>query len=122
MRMALLKRLMELRHFQIYKGELVIENFIGFNIGQFHPVDELFTVSLVLLEDEVEDTDCIDGLEIVVPSALAGLFTDGEGGIEDGTLLEEILLGLLHLYDEFLAAAAFAIDVENSLAVGIQRA
>ena len=74
------------------------------------------------MEDEVEDANGIDGLQIVVPSTLLRLFTDWESGIEDGTLLEKILLGLLHLDDELLAAAAFAIDIENGPAVGVERA
>lgn len=53
---------------------------------------------VVAVEAEIEDADGVDSLQPVVPfgSALSPL-TNGKGGIEDASVLEELLFAPLHL-------------------------
>ncbi len=77
---------------------------------------------VMVVEREVQDADGVNRLQLVVPVAAPGLFADGECGIEHATVLEKLLLGLLHLNQELLATVVLAIDIENSLAVKLLRA
>jgi hypothetical protein len=69
----------------------------------------------MVVEDEVEDADGVDGGELVVPVAFEGLFLDG--GVVDAAVFEEVLFGFLDFDDEALAAEGLAVDVEDGFAV-----
>ena len=74
-------------------------------------------VILVLVEDEVEDANGVDGFQPKAPLPLLTLLADGERRVVDATILEPLLVGLLHLDDDFLAFFVFAINVEHRAAV-----
>jgi hypothetical protein len=73
---------------------------------------------VVAVEAEIEDADGIDSLQAVVPFGSAlGLLTNGKGGIEDASVLEELLLAPLHLNKELLPLLVLAIDIKHGFAV-----
>ena len=77
---------------------------------------EIFGIRFV--KTEVEYANGIYSLQSIVPIASPlCLFTDRESGIEDASVLEELLLGLLHLDKEFFAFLVFTIYIEHGLAV-----
>lgn len=58
-------------------------------------------------------------VETEVPVAsLGSLFAYGKCGVEQGTVLEIPLIGILHLDDELLATLILAINIEDGLALG----
>ncbi len=69
---------------------------------------------------EVEKRHDIDVVEAEVPvGTRRRLFADGEGGIEQRTVFEELLEGILHFHNELFPAFVFAVDVEDGFPVGI---
>ena len=74
------------------------------------------------VEAEVEDADDVHALQLVVPVAAAGLLTDGESGVVEAAVLEELLLAALHLHQELLTVLVLAVHVEHGAAVGLARA
>ena len=68
---------------------------------------------LIFGEYEVEDAHGIDILQMVVPLAFGSLFANGGRCIVDAAVLEESLLRLLHLDNEFGMIFCLAIHVEN---------
>ena len=69
---------------------------------------------------KIEQGYGIDMVELEIPFITFGcLLTDRKGRIEQSTIFEISLIGILHFYDELLAVFSFAIHVEDSLAVGI---
>ena len=74
----------------------------------------------LVLQVEVEQSHSIDVRQVEVPVLpLFRLFANGERGIVERTVLEILLIGVLHLDDEFLVVLTFAIDVKYRLALGI---
>ena len=74
-------------------------------------------IVLVLFEDKVQDAEGVHGGEPEAPIALYRLLLDGEGGVIDAAVLEEVLGGFLHLDDEARTVGGGAIEVEDGLAV-----
>ena len=73
----------------------------------FQPVGEI----------EVQQADGVDGVEVEIPVASAlRLFADGERGVVDGAVLEELLVDILHLDNELLALVVLTVDVEHGAA------
>ena len=89
------------------------------HVLQLHLMDETVIWILVVREYEVQDSYRIDILQMVVPGAYGSLLTDGEGGIVDTAVLEERLLGLLHLDNHLTPVGQLAIHVVDSLSVCI---
>jgi len=59
-------------------------------------------------------------IELEIPLIPLGcLFSDREGGVEEGAILEIRLVRILHFYNELLAVFAFAIYIKDGSAVGI---
>jgi hypothetical protein len=105
----------EFGEFDVDEFEFVIEN-LAFLVFEFDDVEDGAVVSVVV-EDEVEDADGVDGAELEVPFAFEGLFLDGEGGVIDAAVFEEVLFGFLDFDDEAFAADGLAVDVEDGFAV-----
>ena len=101
--------------FDVDEFEFVVED-SAVLIFEFDDVEE-GTVVLVVVKDEVEDADGVDIAELVIPFAFQGLFLDGEGGVVDTAVFEEVLLGFLDFDDEALTADGLAVDVEDGFAV-----
>ena len=112
-------RLGELGHLQVDERQLVVEHLLRLQLHQLHLV---VVVRPLLLEAEVQDADGVDALQLVVPHSLGGLLADGEGGVIDAAVLEELLLALLHLHQEVLPLLVLAIHVEHGTAVVFLRA
>jgi hypothetical protein len=87
-------------------------------ILEFDDVEEGAVIFMVV-EDEVEDADGVDGSELVVPFAFEGLLLDGEGGVVDAAVFEEVLFGFLDFDDEAFAAEGLAVDVEDGFAIDL---
>ena len=82
--------------------------------------DFIHVKSRLVLHVVVQQGYGIDWIQLVVPRvALGRLLADGECGIIDRTVLEELLRGVLHLDNKLLAVHALAIDVEDGLALGV---
>ncbi len=112
--------LAELGHLHILEGEFVIEHAAGLLVQQPHVVVDLAGVKCLVMHIEVEQCHHIHVVEAKVPvGPLGSLLAYGEGGVEEGTVFEELLEGVLHLHDELLAVLVLAIDIEYGLAVGI---
>ncbi len=63
---------------------------------------------------EVQKAYRVDGIQMEVPvTASTSLLADGKSGIIDGAILEELLVDVLHLHNEFLALFVFAIYIED---------
>ena len=93
---------------------------MGVDVAKLNGVANRLLVEGGILHVEVEKRHGIDVVELEVPvGALNGLLTYGEGGVEERAVLEELLVGVLHLDDEFLAILTLAIDVEDGLTLGI---
>ena len=105
----------EVGHFQVDEGQFVVEQLLGAGVQQFHFVVILFVAAV--REAEVQDADGVHAFQLVVPYSLWGLFADGEGGVVDAAVFEELLFALLHFYHEHLAVVVLAIDVEYGTAV-----
>ena len=75
-------------------------------------------VVFVVGKHEVEDADHINGVEFEIPSSFEGLVLDGESGIEQTSILEKILFGLLDFDDKSFPCRAGAVEVENRLSIG----
>ena len=88
------------------------------HVHQLHLVVHAVGGVFVIGEYEVEDAHGIYTLELEVPvAALLCLIADGEGGIEHASVLEIVLLGLLHLDDEVLSCGVLAVHVEDGFPV-----
>ena len=93
---------------------------MGSGIAQLYMMADLLLVEGFLIHVEVEQRNSIDMIEFEIPVApLWCLLANRESGVEEGAILEISLVGILHFHDELLAVFAFAIYVEDSLAVGI---
>ena len=86
----------EFGHFEVDERELVVEHVLRLAVGELHLVVEVAFVLVV--EGEVEDTDDVHGLEAVVPVSPLALFLDGESGVVEAAVLEELLFPALHFY------------------------
>ena len=90
------------------------------SITQLHMMADFFLIEGFLVHIEVEQGNGVDMVELEIPFiTLGSLLTDREGGIEQGTVLEVCLVGILHFHDKLLAVFSFAIYIEDGLAVGI---
>ena len=76
---------------------------IIFNILQFDFVSITVSGIFVVGKLEIEDTNSIDILQVVVPFPLRCLLANRGGGVIDTTVLEISLLRFLHLHDETTA-------------------
>ena len=85
------------------------------HVQQLHLVVEV-PVALAVGELEVEDADGVYPLELEVPYPLHRLLLYGEGGVVDAPVLEERLVGVLHLHDDLLPPVVLALDVEHAVA------
>ena len=87
------------------------------DVAELDRVSNLLFVEGFFPHVEVQQGYRIYAREIEIPvRALLRLLTNGERGIEQGAVLEEILVCVLHLHNELLAVLALAIDVENRTA------
>ena len=103
--------------FTIDEGEFVEEDM---PVGCVHQLDFMVhaVVSIFIIrKHEIENPHGIDPFELEIPVTPLSLFTDGESGIKHTTILEIVLLRLLHFYNESFAGNVFAVHVENGLAV-----
>ena len=66
------------------------------------------------IKGEIQDTDHIDSLQLIIPLATPRLLTDRKGGVENAAVLEELLLATLHLDKEFLTLLILTVHVEYS--------
>ena len=73
----------------------------------------------VIGKDEIQDSDCVDAFKFKIPDPFLTLILDRKGGIEYTSVLKELLLRFLHLYDERLAFFVFAIYIKDSTTVAI---
>ena len=109
--------LLELGNLYVYEVEFLVEHLVGLDVAEFHGVGYLLLVESLLLHVEVQQRHGIYAGEIEVPvGAFLGLLADGERGIKQGAVLEEFLIGILHLDNEFLAVLALTIHIEDGLA------
>ena len=82
---------------------------------------DVVPVEGLVLHVEVQKGDGVHVAQLEVPvRTLASLLPDGERGVEQRAVLEELLVGVLHLDDELLAVLTLAIYVEYCLPVGIE--
>ncbi len=73
-----------------------------------------------IMHVEIEKCYYVDVSQFEIPVRTLGrLLLDGKGGIIERPVFEMLLIGVLHFHDELLTLLVLAIDVENSLAVGI---
>jgi len=81
---------------------------------------DFLLVESILVHVEVEQGNGIDMIEFEIPVIpLWCLFTDREGGVEEGAILEIRLVRILHFYNELLTVFALAIYIKDGSAVGI---
>ena len=113
----LLQGLSEFWEFDIDELELIVEDltvlvfeFYGVNVG---------VLVLVVIEDEVENTDGIDGSQFVIPDPLECLLLDREASVENTAVFEKVLLGFLNFDDEAFSIFSLAIDIENGFAIDV---
>lgn len=72
-----------------------------------------------LVYGEVQDSDEVDGREVVGSITGGHLFLDGESGVEKSPFIEKILMSELHLDDEARAVGIGAFDIDaDGFAVG----
>ena len=89
-------------------------------IAKLHAMANLFLFESIFIHVEVEQSNCIDMIEFEIPIlSLWCLFTDRECGIEQRTVLEVSLIGILHFNDKLLSVFSFTVYVKDSLAVSI---
>jgi hypothetical protein len=74
-------------------------------------------IVFVVVENEIEDANGVDGAEFKIPFAFERLFLDGEGGVVDAAIFEEVLFGLLDFDDEPIAVLGLAVDVEDGFTI-----
>ena len=74
-------------------------------------------VGFVVVKNEVQDSDGIDGTQFKVPFAFEGLFLDGKGCIVDAAVFEKILFCFLDFDDEAIAILGLTVEVENGFPV-----
>ena len=93
---------------------------MGSCVAQLHMMADFLLVECILVHAEVEQGNGIDMIELEIPvTPLWCLFTDREGGVEKGAILEIRLVGILHFNDELLTVFALAIYIKDGSAVGI---
>ncbi len=107
--------LIELRHFQVNEGQLVVKNAIAL-ILQLDAVTN-FRLVFVFGENEIQDADQINRRKLIVPIATLRLFLNREAGVKNASISKIILFGALHLDDEAFAVLAGAKQIENRAAV-----
>ena len=62
---------------------------------------------------EVQQANGVNSLKLEVPiSTTLSLFTYRESGIEDGSILEKLLIHILHLNDELLSFLVLTIYIK----------
>ena len=93
---------------------------IVLDILQFNLVAQTVGGILPVGKHKVQHPHGIDIIQMVVPLlTLHRLLTDGEGRVIDATVLEILLLSLLHLNDETAAVARHAVHIEHCAAVTV---
>ena len=96
--------------------DAVSHEFLGFPFTELIPEED---PAGVLVDGKVQDSDEVDGGEIIGPFPGRHLFLDGEGRVEQGPFIEEVLMGELHLDDEAGSVDVSAFDIDtDSLVVG----
>ena len=96
--------------------DAVGHQFIGITLPELISVEHLVGP---FMDGEVHDSDEVHGREIVRALSGNNLLLDGEGGVEDGSFIEELLLGELHFYDEPGAVFVGTFDIDaDALVVG----
>ena len=95
-------------HFQEDVVEVVGHLFAGGFLHQGVPVEEPVGV---IMQRESHDADEVDGQESIGVRSHLELPLDSECGVEDGPVVEEVLLALLHFHHESpsVGVAAFHI-------------
>ena len=110
----------ELGNLYIDIFELVVKYFVGSCVAQLHMMADFLLVECILVHAEVEQGNGIDMIELEIPLIPLGrLFSDREGGVEEGAILEIRLVRILHFYNELLAVFALTIYIKDGSAVGI---
>ena len=92
---------------------------VVFHVLQLDFMDIAILRIFVVGEHKVQNPYGIDIFEAIVPVALDGLITDGEGGVVDTAVPEISLHSSLHLYDEFLTVSQLTIDIEHGSASNV---
>ena len=105
-------------HFEIDIGQLIVEN-AALLIFKLNFMAYLL-VRIFIGEGKIEDADEVNSSQLIVPVAFLSLLLNREGRIEETSVFEEILFGLLHFDDEALAIFAYAIEVEYGLTVSFR--
>lgn len=119
-RHKLVLRLVELGHFQIDERELVVKHLLGAYIHQLDLMVEVIVVFRVELE--IQNTDYINRFQAIVPLPFLTLLVDGKCGVIKATVLEELLLATLHLYQNLLAAFVLTVNIEDGTPVCLRSA
>ena len=109
----------KLWHLKIEESQFVIEHMLVVNIHQLHFVPKTVLGVFIVGEDKIQDSNRIDTFEPEIPKAFLPLILYRESSVEYTPVLEELLLGLLHLNDERLALLVLAVDIEDGTAVAI---
>ena len=89
------------------------------DIHQLHFMPQAVLGIFMVGEHKVKDSNSIDSFKIKIPNAFLALILNRKGGIEHASVLEKLLLSLLHLNDERLALLVLAVDIEDGTAVAI---
>ena len=93
---------------------------MGSCVAQLHMLADFLLVESILVHAEVEQGNGIDMIELEIPLIPIGrLFSDREGGVEEGAILEIRLVRILHFYNELLTVFALAIYIKDGSAVSI---
>ena len=93
---------------------------MGFLVEESHVVVEIIVVESLFFKIKIQKCYRVDAFQAEVPvGPLLGLFAYGEGGVEERSVLEMLLVGILHLHDELLSLLVFAVHVEDGLAFSI---
>ena len=80
---------------------------------------DIILVKCLFFQVEVQQSNCIYMFKLEVPFCpLWSLFTDRKSRIEQRTILEILLISILHLNDELFTTLIFAIYVKDGLALG----
>ena len=87
------------------------------NIHQLHLMPKTVLGIFVVGEDEIQDTYRIDTFESEIPDTFLPLILDRKGGIENASVLKELLLCLLHLNNERLTLLVLTIYIEDGTAI-----
>ena len=80
---------------------------------------DIILVKRLFFQVEVQQSNCIYMFKLEIPFCPFGsLFTYRKSRIEQRTILEILLISILHLNDELFTTFIFAIYIKDGLALG----